>query len=80
VVSQEGAKELARAVSMVEREKEEAAAAAASATMSAAKAEDILGSFTSEIANARRKSVQFQVSHSAISRCDDDDAQLCANC
>jgi hypothetical protein len=75
VVSQEGAKDLARAVSM-----EEAAAAAASATMSAAKAEDILGSFTSEIANARRKSVQFQVSHSAISRCDDDNAQLCANC
>ncbi len=55
------AKGLACAMSMVKREKDEAAAAVASAIMSAAKAEDILGSFTSEIANARHNSVQFQV-------------------
>ncbi|CAM6042630.1 unnamed protein product [Sphagnum compactum] len=62
--AQEGAEELAHAVSMVEREKDVAAAAAADATMFAAKAEEILsemlGSFTTEMANARCKSVQLQ--------------------
>jgi hypothetical protein len=63
--AQEGAEELAHAVSMVEREKDVAAAAAADASMFAAKTEEILsemlGSFTTEMANARCKSVQLQV-------------------
>lgn len=70
--AQEGTEDLARAVAMVEREKVVAASAAAEATLSAAKAGDILtemlGSFSTEMSNARRKSLQLQVRRHLIGR------------
>jgi hypothetical protein len=62
---QEGLDDLARALSVVEKHKEVAAMAAAEATMSSRKASNILnemlGSFSIEMANAHSNSLQLQV-------------------
>ncbi|CAM6025460.1 unnamed protein product [Sphagnum balticum] len=63
-VAEEGLDDLARALSVVEKHKEVAAMAAAEATMSSRKASNILnemlGSFSIEMANARSNSLQLQ--------------------
>ncbi|CAM6034206.1 unnamed protein product [Sphagnum compactum] len=63
-VAEEGLDDLARALSVVEKHKEVAAMAAAEATMSSRKASnmlnEMLGSFSIEMANARSNSLQLQ--------------------
>lgn len=56
---------MSRALSVAERQKDNAAAAAAEATVSATKAKEVLAemltTINTEVANARRKSLQLQV-------------------